>query len=112
MLQCLVMVISLLHFFFVFTLSSYAQLNQKSLDLKAHQEEMEHFMQDITSATNAVECHYVLMKVVYSIEEIISKKSKMYWPSEISLAAFSLKGGLKSVYTQLIDTSKFQVVIV
>ncbi|CAL8109873.1 unnamed protein product [Orchesella dallaii] len=85
---------------------SYAQVFQQDLERQTAQQQMETFVDSMTSGSEAGNRIYIFMKCVYSVEMIKDKKTRSYLPAEISLAAFTLKGGIKSVYTTLIDTQK------
>lgn len=65
------------------------------------------FISQLVSGPEAGDRHIIFMKALYSVEEIVDRKTRQYWPSEISMTAFSVKGGIKSVYTQLVDTGKY-----
>lgn len=68
---------------------------------------MENFISELVSGPEAGDRHIIFIKALFSVEEIVDRKTRQYWPSEISMTAFSVKGGIKSIYTQLVDTRKY-----
>lgn len=81
-------------------------LHRKNLEEKILEEEMEQFLKDITAGPDALDRTFICIKTGHTIEEVISWQSRLQWPNEISLVAFSLKTGIKAYYTQLVDTGK------
>lgn len=69
---------------------------------------MNEFIENLSSGPEAGDRIYVFMKVNYCVEEVIDKTRKVYWPSELSMAAFSLKKGIQAMYTQMVDTGMLQ----
>ncbi|ODN01211.1 Protein maelstrom [Orchesella cincta] len=83
---------------------SFAQVNGRALEQQEKQQQMKNFLKRLTSLPDAGDRPYIFMKAVYSVEEIRENNSRMYWPLEMSMAVFSLKEGIKYIYTVPIDT--------
>lgn len=73
---------------------------------EAARDRMVDFINQLVSGPEAGDRNFIFIKVVHSVEEIIDRKTKQFWPAELAMTAFSLKGGIKAIYTQLIDTCK------
>ncbi|ODM92626.1 Protein maelstrom, partial [Orchesella cincta] len=91
---------------FTVTGETYAQVNKQLLENRTAHEEMNIFLKRMTTGSGSGSRIYIFMKCVHSVELLKDKRSKDYLPAEISMAAFTLKGGITSIYTTLVDAGK------